>query len=185
VTFFWQGQVSIVCFAICELVTDLRSNSFFWPGQVLCSTFCHLRVSCRFEVKLAAHRFGTNFHLGSPLGGLYPLSSRIFCVSVMPRQKPTDANLQEVLPHTWDTKRDKKQICKSVSLREKKVKKLQTCSLAQLADLEIWNTLLGGFLNCARCVFSIFLLPDLCQIVARSLPDWGDPRARFIFVPDF
>ena len=97
---------------------------------MLCSTFCHLRVSHRFEVELAARRFGTNFHIGSTLGGLYPLSSLIFCVSVMPRQKPTDTNSREVLPHTWDTNRDKKQICKSVSLREKKVKILQTRRLA-------------------------------------------------------
>jgi hypothetical protein len=40
-------------------------------------------------------------------------------------------------------------------------------------------------LNCARCVFSIFSLPDLYQIVARSLPDLGDPRARFLFCARF
>ena len=32
---------------------------------------------------------------------------------------------------------------------------------------------------CQMCFFQFFLLPDLCQIVARLLPDWGDPRARF------
>ena len=93
-TFFGVVRCSALLFAICKLVADVRLNSFFWQGQVLCSTFCHLRVSHRFEVKLAARRFGTNFHVGSPLGGLYPLSSPIFCVSLMPRQKPTDANSQ-------------------------------------------------------------------------------------------
>ena len=48
---------------------------------------------------------------------------------------------------------------------------------------------MGGFLNCARCVFFIFFvarsLPDRCQIIARSLPDWGDPHARFIFCARF
>ena len=106
---------------------------------MLCSTFCHLRVSHRFEVELAARRFGTNFHVGSTLGGLYPLSSPIFCVSVMPRQKPTDANLQEVLPHTWDTNRDKKQICESVSLREKKEKRRRLAD-SQTCSLQIWKS---------------------------------------------
>ncbi len=33
--------------------------------------------------------------------------------------------------------------------------------------------------------FFHFLLPDLCQIVARLLLDWGDPRARLIFCARF
>ena len=72
-------------------------QTFFWWGQVLCSTFCHLRVSCRFEVELAACRFGTIFHVGSPLGGLYPLSSpRIKKLS--PSSPPTQVPYHTIQP---------------------------------------------------------------------------------------
>ena len=64
----------------------------------------------------------------------------------MPRQKPTDTNSQEILPHTWDTNRDKKQISESVSLREKSKKVADS----QLADLEIWDT--GAFQELILCV---------------------------------
>ena len=148
--FFSRGQVLCSTFCYLRVGRRFEVELFFWRGQVLCSTVCHLRVCCRFEVKLTACRFGTNFHVGSPLGGLYPLSSPIICVSFMPRQKPTDANSQEVLPHTWDTNRDKKQICESVSLQEKKQISCRLTDL-QLADLEIWETLLAHFAVFATC----------------------------------
>ncbi len=48
------------------------------------------------------------------------------------------------------------------------------------------GAMLGDFLNCARCVFSIFFC---CQIFARSLPDrcqiGGTPVPDLFFVPDF
>ncbi len=58
--------------ASCELVCE--SGTFFWRGQVLCSTFCYLRVGRRFEVELAARRLGTKLYVDSSLGGLYHLS---------------------------------------------------------------------------------------------------------------
>ena len=61
----------------------------------------------------------------------------------MPRQKTNNANSQEDLSHTWDTNMDKKQICKSVSLVEKKQKSRRLTD-SQHADMEIWDTLLGG-----------------------------------------
>ncbi len=103
--FFGGDRCSALLFAICKLVADLRSNSFFWRGQVLCSTFCHLRVSHRFEVKLAARRFGTNFHVGSPLGGIYPLSSTIFVFLLCPAKNQLTQTRRKFspTPHTPGT----------------------------------------------------------------------------------
>ena len=66
----------------CPSFPNLRAVSlrvydlFLWRGQVLCSTFCHLRVDCRFEAELTAHRLGTKLYTDSPLGSLHHLSHK-------------------------------------------------------------------------------------------------------------
>ena len=79
-------------------VASLRvCDFFFWREQVLCSTFCHLRASRRFEVELAARRLGTKPFVGSPLGDPHPLSS--------PRMKKPLTSLFN-RPHNTDSNRN-------------------------------------------------------------------------------
>jgi hypothetical protein len=88
---------------VCPRFPNLRAVSLrvcdflFWREQVLCSTFCHLRVSRRFEVELAARRFGTKPLVGSPLGDLNPLSYR--------RMKPHPMSIIFSRPDNTDNNR--------------------------------------------------------------------------------
>ena len=92
---------------------------------MLCSTFCHLPVSRRLEVELTARRFATHFHVGSPLGGLYHLSSSIFVIFyATPKNqqcKLTGRSLTH-MGHKYGQKANL-QVCES---SRKKAKKSQT-----------------------------------------------------------